>query len=108
MTNLALYESLSRLSAAMVSAAQANDWERLCELEAKVARLRDALAAPLRLSAAGAEDTARKIELIHHILDNDAEIRRHTEPWMESVRRFLGGATKGRTMRASYDNVARL
>jgi flagellar protein FliT len=28
--------------------------------------------------------------LIERILDDDAEIRRHTEPWMEHVRHLLG------------------
>jgi flagellar protein FliT len=33
----------------------------------------------------------RKRELIQRILRDDAEVRRHTEPWMEQVRRFLTG-----------------
>ncbi len=38
-----------------------------------------------------APEIARKRGLIQQLLDDDAEIRRHTEPWMEHVRKLLGG-----------------
>jgi flagellar protein FliT len=41
-------------------------------------------------------DIALKRNLIQRILDDDAEVRRHTEPWMERVRHFLGDAERMR------------
>lgn len=102
MSALALYESMSALSAQMVEAASACDWNRLVALEqdcARLARRLEAQAEPVRLTDA---EHARKMGLIHRLLADDAEVRRHTEPWMEQVRQFLGGGARERAMRRSY------
>lgn len=102
MSTLALYESMSVLSAQMVEAATACDWNRLVALEqdcAGLARRLEAKAEPARLSDA---EQARKMDLIRRVLADDAEVRRHTEPWMEQVRQFLGGGARERAMRRSY------
>lgn len=85
-----LYAEMSRISSLMVDAARLGDWDRLIELETGVARLRDVLIAAPEERNVSAADLARKRELIERILDDDAEIRRHTEPWMEHVRHLLG------------------
>ena len=85
-----LYEEMGRISTLMVEAARRGDWEKLIELEAGVARLRELLMAAPEERNAPATDLARKRQLIERILDDDAEIRRHTEPWMEHVRHLLG------------------
>jgi flagellar protein FliT len=97
-----LYEEMSRVSARMVEAAQAGDWERLIELESGVSRLRDQLMAMPEEVDAGAADLARKRTLIERILDDDAEIRRHTEPWMEQVRHLLGDNQRLRELQRAY------
>lgn len=109
MTALSLYESMSGLSTQMVEAARANDWDRLCELEREVTRLRETLRAadpldraPLPMSE---PERRRKADLIKRILADDREVRRHTEPWMESVKHLLGGQSRGRAMRAAYGAV---
>lgn len=102
MNTLALYESMSAISAQMVEAAGACDWDRLVALEkdcAGLARRLEAGGAPIRLSA---EEKTRKIELIRRILADDAEVRRHTEPWMEQVKQFLGGSARERSVRRAY------
>ena len=102
MSTLALYESMSAISAQMVEAASACDWERLVALEkdcAGLARHLEANGEPARLSDA---EKTRKRDLIHRILADDAEVRRHTEPWMEQVKRFLGDGARERTMRRAY------
>jgi flagellar protein FliT len=102
MSTLALYESMSAISAQMVEAASACDWERLVALEkdcAGLARHLEANGEPIRLSDA---EKTRKIALIHRILADDAEVRRHTQPWMEQVKRFLGDGARERTMRRAY------
>ena len=85
------YKEICALSAQMVEAAQANDWDRLVGLERNVASLRDCLIDDDDNTSLSNQELDLKHGLIQRILDDDAEIRRHTEPWMEQVRRFLGG-----------------
>ncbi|MCC4115900.1 flagellar protein FliT [Aromatoleum toluclasticum] len=101
---LSLFESMSVVSATMVEAAQANDWDRLVTLEREMAALRDEI---MRTAGASREDlgnaeAARKAELIATMLENDAEIRRHVEPWLASVRKLLSGNARDRAVRAAY------
>jgi flagellar protein FliT len=85
-----IYEQMCALSSRMVEAARASDWERLIDLERSVAGLRASLVKETD-DATSRREAARRRELIQRILRNDAEVRRHTEPWMEQVRRFLNG-----------------
>jgi flagellar protein FliT len=101
---LMIYEEIHALSGQMVTAAQANDWDSLIALESCVATLRDRLmsgegADSLVLSAA---ESAQKSAMIRKILENDAEIRRHVEPWMDNVRQFLGSQSQRRKMQHAY------
>jgi flagellar protein FliT len=98
---LPLYQQIADVSGRMVVAAQDNDWDALVELERDVATLRD------RLQGLGDEnldsaDLTQKRNLIQKILADDAEVRRHTEPWMENVRRFLGAGVKQRRVESAY------
>lgn len=88
-----IYEQMSALSARMVEAARANDWETLIDLERAVASLRNTLMNEDGSPADPAEATHKR-DLIQRILKDDAEVRRHTEPWMEQVRRFLSGGVR--------------
>lgn len=85
-----IYEEMSAISARMVEAARNNDWENLIRLEKSVMALRLSLTADdnNRLTP---QEMDIKRALIQRILDDDAEVRRHTEPWMEQVRQFLSG-----------------
>lgn len=103
MNTLALYESMNAISEQMVEAASACDWDRLTKLErdcAGLARRLEAGGEPIRLSDA---ERVRKKDLILRILADDAEVRRHTEPWMEQVKQFLGGGARERNVRRTYD-----
>ena len=99
-SQIELYEEISALSTRMVTAAQSGDWDNLIELERDVARLRDTLL--VTSEPPSLEDAERKRVLIQRILDDDAEIRRHTEPWMEHVRHLLGDNRRLREMQRAY------
>ncbi len=99
-----IYENIAQLSAQMATAAQDNDWDLLVELENQVARLRDRLLFSEE-EALTLEQATRKQLLIRRILDDDAEVRRHTEPWMEQVRRFLGAGTMERRVENAYGSM---
>ena len=79
-----IYEDMSALSARMV------------------ARLRNALRGKDDNTALDPGEAERKRSLIQSILDNDAEIRRHTEPWMEHVRQFLGNQASRKRVERAY------
>jgi hypothetical protein len=49
-----------------------------------------------------AVDLARKRSLIQRILEDDAEVRRHTEPWMEHMRQYLGNGVRRRDVEKAY------
>ncbi len=85
-----IYEQMCALSSRMVEAARAGDWDRLIDLEQSVEGLRTTLMQDAD-SASMPCETKRRHDLIQRILRDDAEVRRHTEPWMEQVRRFLTG-----------------
>lgn len=99
---LAAYQNISNVTGEMVAAAQAGEWDRLTVLERHYATLvsRLATAQPARLTN---EMLRQKIELIHKILADDAEIRSHTEPWLGRVQSLLGNAGMERRLRRAYD-----
>ena len=101
-SQIELYEEMCLLSSRMVEAAQDGDWDNLIELERNVTSLRNALMAIPEDSNAPATDLARKRSLIQRILEDDAEVRRHTEPWMEHVRQYLGNGTRRRDVQKAY------
>jgi|GEM_PF-4666239 len=97
-SQIMLYEEIGNLSARMAEAARASDWDTLSRLQRMVAGLRDNLAKAGSDVDCGltSEEIERKAVLIQRILDNDAEVRRYTEPRMECVRQFLGSAARKR------------
>lgn len=97
-----MYQDMSALSAEMVEAARANEWERLVTLERSVSLLREALVAMEDNTGLSEEQIGLKAALIRRILDDDAEVRRHTEPWMEQVRQFLGGSARRHQVERAY------
>jgi flagellar protein FliT len=91
-----LYQEMCLLSSRMVYAARAGEWDSLIDLERDVTSLRNTLMATPDDGHVPAGDLARKHSLIQRILEDDAEVRRHTEPWMEHVRQFLGDGVRRR------------
>lgn len=106
---LAAYRSISSITGEMVESARAGEWDRLTVLERHCAALVAQFGAgqPVRLTSRLTSDELRqKAELIHKILADDAEIRRHAEPWMERVQTLLGNAGMERRLRRAYDSDA--
>jgi len=101
-SQIELFEEMSALSTRMVAAAQGNDWERLVDLERSVVALRATLSTDDDYSLLSPAEIEMKRALIQRILDDDAEIRRHTEPWMEQVRQFLGSNARPKPIEGAY------
>lgn len=101
-TQIEIYEDMSQLSARMVEAAHVQDWTLLANLEESVSRLRKTLEIDDDNSVLSTDEVERKRTLIQQILEDDAEVRRHTEPWMEHVRQFLGSSNQRRRVERAY------
>jgi flagellar protein FliT len=97
-----IYEQMCALSNRMVEAARANDWENLIDLEHAVANLRETLTKETGNPSPDPREVEIKRAMIQRILKDDAEVRRHTEPWMEQVRRFLNGDARKRQVDQAY------
>jgi len=101
-SQIEIYQEMSALSARMVEAAQSQDWDSLVTLEKSVSTLRDTLMVEDDNTGLAPDERGLKAALIQRILDDDAEIRRHTEPWMDHVRQFLGGTARRRQVENAY------
>lgn len=101
-SQIEIYEEMSALSMRMVEAAHAHDWERLVGLEKSVAALRSKLPKEEDNATLSAVELSHKRELIQGILENDADVRTVTEPWMEQLRKFLGNGNRRRRMKTAY------
>lgn len=97
-----IYEQMCALSARMVEAARANDWDGLIDLEHAVADLRETLMQDADKTPVDPREVEKKRSLIQRILRDDAEVRRHTEPWMEHVRHFLNGNARKQQVDRAY------
>ena len=49
-----------------------------------------------------AAELLRKHSLIQRILENDAEVRRHTEPWMDQLCHLLSDSARRRDILKAY------
>lgn len=102
-SQIEIYEEMSALSAHMAEAARAHEWDRVIDLENAVAALRNTLMSDTSPGTAlSATDQTRKAALIQKILADDAEVRRHTDPWMERVRHFLGRNNQRKKLEHAY------
>ena len=97
-----IYEQMCALSNRMVEAARASDWDSLIDLEQAVAGLRETLTQEASNISPNPRELAIKRAMIQRILQDDAEVRRHTEPWMEHVRHFLTGNVRKQQVDRAY------
>jgi len=95
-----LYEALADQYAAMAEAASTNDWERLTQLELEARSMRKRI----ETAPAGAPyaDRERVAALITRILELDAAVRVHVEPYLESIRKLLAETMRSNSVRKAY------
>lgn len=103
---LKAFEEMAQLSATMVEAAVANDWDRLTSLEKTMNELRKGLAilepAGVQLTGLDAAEQMRKAALITRILEDAEVVRTHVDPWMKSTRKLLSDGARDRAVRNAY------
>ncbi|MBI3229216.1 MAG: flagellar protein FliT [Burkholderiales bacterium] len=99
---IALYEDVSKLTAQMLAAARAGDWDTLVQLEGHCASHVQSLreGEPPEPLTGGLRE--RKVQIIHQILADDREIRNLTEPWMAQLAALMNNAGTERKLSSAY------
>lgn len=100
--SLELYEAIGAASGSMLEAARAGDWESLLAAEARCAALVGELRARAQAELPPAE-RERKREILLRVLAEDAEIRRHLQPWMAKLEATLLAARRSRRALSGYE-----
>lgn len=98
---IATYETILAITGQMLQAARNSDWDYLLALEedcrVNVEKLMAANPAPL-----SGEYQQRKVEIIHKVLADDAEIRNVTQPWMAHLQHVIGNIGRERKLNHAY------
>jgi flagellar protein FliT len=88
---LGCYEDVAELSAAMLAAARAGDWQQVDRLkELAVHAINDVRVISLTV-ALSHQDRCAKLAVMQRILRHDAEIRELSQPWLRRVARWIPG-----------------
>ena len=96
------YERIAGLTAAMLEAARASQWELLLDLENECCAAFTHLVNAAPAAAATPEIARRKTMLIRQILADDAEIRNLVEPWMAELGQWLGVSSRSHRLHDAY------
>jgi len=84
------YEDIAAASRCMLEASRVGDWDQVEQIAARchgmIAALKRAAAGDDKL---GAEELARRMDLLRRILQDDAQIRVHSEPWLLELETFM-------------------
>jgi len=102
MQMIATYEAILAITDQMLQAARNSDWDELVALEQNCKRLTTELIAQHASGQLNDELRQKKINLIHGILERDAEIRAITEPWMMKLQNQLTGYDRNRKLEQTY------
>ena len=99
------YENILAVTAQMLEAARAADWDLLVNREQECRQLVESL-----MNAGNEKNIVlepqvhkRKVEIIRKVLADDAEIRNLTEPWMQRLQHLLTSVGHERKLHAAYN-----
>lgn len=78
----------------MLSAARIGDWLEVAQHEERCGALIAALKAAAHYPGAplNAIDDQRRMQLLRQILNDDAQIRSHAEPWIDPIAPYISSA----------------
>lgn len=96
------YQSLSELSSEMRQAADEGDWDKLIELEHQYRIQADNLALADELELPDEISRQEKINLIRKILEDESEIRRHTENRMNELQNVIQSNRQEQLLNQTY------
>ncbi|SET50321.1 flagellar protein FliT [Nitrosomonas marina] len=99
-----LYEDIKTITNKMVTAAENGKWDELIQLERQCRRLTDELIHNESQISLSHELQQKKIRIIHQVLNDDAQIRSITEPWMEKLQDMLHTNKRKRHLQQAYES----
>ena len=99
------YENILSVTAQMLDAARAADWDLLVRREQECRQLVESLmnARSGKQIVLEPQVRRRKVEIIRKVLADDAEIRNLTEPWMQRLQHLLTSVGQERKLHAAYN-----
>lgn len=98
------YEFLSSITAQMRMAATHGQWDQLEELEKQCSKHVEIMKTQDMGIPPDENIRLRKMELIRKILEDDAEIRNHTEPWVAQLQRIMHSTGQERRLQQTYSS----
>jgi flagellar protein FliT len=98
------YEFLSSITAQMRVAATHGQWDQLVELEKQCSQHVEVMKTQDVGISPDENTRLRKVELIRKILEDDAEIRNHTEPWVAQLQRIMQSTGQERRLQRTYSS----
>ena len=96
------YELLSSVMGKMRAAAAQGEWDHLVELESQCSKRVETIKSLDASSPLDENARQRKAALIRKILDDDKEIRNHTEPWLVQLQHLIQSAVQERRLLQAY------
>ena len=91
---LGYYQAIERASSEMLCAAREGDWDRVVRLEGACAVLISQLKHAAAQASLDREETREKRRIMQRILQNDAQIRLLSEPWLDDLDRILAASPR--------------
>ena len=99
-----IYEDILAITRKMLIAAQNSDWDKLVKLEQECKRLTNELKINEPEPILNQEQQQQKLKIIRQVLDDDAQIRSITEPWMEKLQDILCTGERKRNLQQAYES----
>lgn len=96
------YQRISSLSAQMRVSATQGEWDHLVELEKQCSLCVESIKSQDATTTLNESDLLHKAELIRKILADNAEVRKHTEPWMAQLQRTMQSAGQEHRLHQAY------
>ena len=102
---LMTYNAILATTGKMLTAAQNNEWDQLIQLEQECKQLTESLMKNDQGPILDKELLQKKIQIIHQILADDAQIKAITEPWMTRLQSILSSNNRVRDLQQAYQSV---
>ncbi len=103
---ISMYKAILAITNRMLTAAQNSQWDELVSLEQECKQLTKALTKGESDTILDNELLQKKISIIHQILDDDAQIRAITEPWMNRLQEMLNANKQARNLQHAYKTIS--
>lgn len=102
---LMTYNAILTTTGKMLTAAQNNEWDQLILLEQECKQLTELLIKNDPEPILDKELLQKKVQIIHQILADDAQIKAITEPWMMKLQDILSTNNRARSLQQAYQPI---